>query len=387
MSRRVLFANHTSELAGAERQVLDTIQALGGAVDPLLACPAGELLEAAGSRGIPVAQIPGTTVSLRPHPTQTARGLAQIATSAVRLRRLARAHHAVLIHANTERAGLAAALAARAGGPPLVAHAHTRLPAGRLAAATARALARGARIVIANSNYTAEPLRARGATVEVAHNPIDTGHFDPATVSRATARASLGLAEGDLALAVIGYLAPVKRQDDAIRVLAQVRKTESRARLVIAGSTRFTAAGAREDSVGYARGLGELAAELGVAEDVVFAGERDDVREVLAAADVVLVPSLWEGFGRVVLESMAMAVPVIATNVGGPAEIVRDGVDGVLLAPDDPSTLANATSTLLSAPELRHELGVHARERARIDFSPDAFRGAVLAAYERALAA
>jgi glycosyltransferase involved in cell wall biosynthesis len=83
---------------------------------------------------------------------------------------------------------------------------------------------------------------------------------------------------------------------------------------------------------------------------------------------------------------MAMATPVIATNVGGVAEVVRDGVDGLVLAPGDPARWAREVDALLANPDRRRAIGASARERAIRDFSPGAHVEGVLAAYERAIA-
>lgn len=380
----VLFANHTGELAGAERSLLDLIEALGEQVAATVACPPGELLESLRDRGVATADLPAITLSFRPHPVRTARGLGEILQAGRALRRIAGESGAALIHANTERAGLAGLVATRRGGPPLVVHARTRFPENALGAATAAALGRGAAAVIANSAYTARQFRT--GQVEVVHNPIDGARFDPARCDREAAREALGLGPQDLVLAVVGYLAPVKSQDDAIRVLAAIKPRFPAARLVLAGATRFSGPAAREDTSAYADTLRELAGELGLAADVHFVGERDDVREVLAASDVLLAPSQREGFGRVVLEGMAMGLAVIATEVGGPAEIIRSAAaEGILLAPNDPLAWAHVTAQLLDDPARRRSLGENARARALRDFSPQVHATGVLSVYRRAL--
>jgi glycosyltransferase involved in cell wall biosynthesis len=384
--RRVLFANHTGELAGAERSLLDLLEGFSGEVAATVACPRGELHDALRAREFRVAEIPGTSVSFRPHPIHTTRGLVDLGRTGMRLRRLAGRGDVALVHANTERAGLSAALARSLGGPPVVVHARGRFPDNRFGAATARVLARGASAIVANSRYTAEQFRAAAnGKVEVVHNPIDCQRFDPAKVDRASERAKLRLDPDDPVLAVIGYLAPVKRQEDAIRILAGVKRGHPRARLLLVGAARFAAASARADHIAYESDLKALARELGVERDVVFLGERDDIRDVLGASDVLLVPSLQEGFGRVALEGMAMGMPVIATSVGGTTEIIRDGVDGLLLPPRNPERWADVALRLLSDPDRRRTLGVSARVRAIRDFSPEAHVAGVVATYERVL--
>jgi glycosyltransferase involved in cell wall biosynthesis len=110
-------------------------------------------------------------------------------------------------------------------------------------------------------------------------------------------------------------------------------------------------------------------------------GERDDVPAVLRAVDLLLVPSWEEPFGRSVVEAMAMRVPVVATSVGGPAEIVRAGVDGLLLEPRRPKRWAEAIEPFLDEPDRLAPMGASGRARALERFSLSAHVEAVVAAY------
>jgi glycosyltransferase involved in cell wall biosynthesis len=108
------------------------------------------------------------------------------------------------------------------------------------------------------------------------------------------------------------------------------------------------------------------AEELGVAGLVSFLGLRGDVSRLFAGHDIAIVPSIWqEAFGYVVLEAMAAECPVVASDVGGIPEIVRDGVDGVLVPPADVAALAGALVRLWKAPQERATLV--ARARAKVD--------------------
>jgi glycosyltransferase involved in cell wall biosynthesis len=102
--------------------------------------------------------------------------------------------------------------------------------------------------------------------------------------------------------------------------------------------------------------------------------------------DVTLVPSWAEPFGRVVVESMAMGVPVMATNIGGPAELIDDGRDGILLPPRNPKRWAEAIGRLLSHPELRRQIGDAGREKAA-DFGRGRHAEAVVDVYRSVLVA
>jgi glycosyltransferase involved in cell wall biosynthesis len=113
---------------------------------------------------------------------------------------------------------------------------------------------------------------------------------------------------------------------------------------------------------------------------VRFLGERSDVPAVLAATDVLLMPSWREAFGRIAVEAMAMGVPVVATDVGGPPEILDSGVEGLLLAPRQPDLWAREISQLLDDPGLVATMGERARRRAA-DFELTVHTEAVLGCY------
>lgn len=384
---RVLYANQIADVSGAERSLLELLGGLPADVEPLVACPPGPLAESARALGVPAHALPATEVSFRLHPVHTTAGAVWLGRAALRLRALARREGADLIHANSARAALAAGLASRTGAPATVAHLRDIVPESRLGRGVLRSIQLGSAAVVANSGAVAAqvPRGRRAPPVEVIHNPVNLRGFDPERIDRGTARAKLGLGEEDEVLAVVGHLTPSKAQDDAIRVLAALKPARPRLKLLIVGSAKFDAPSARFDSRAYERGLRAMAMDLGVAGEIRFLGERDDVPEVLRATDVLLVPSWYEGFGRIAVEGMAMRVPVIATSVGGPSDVVRDGVDGVVLAPRDPDAWAKATSRLLSNPELRSEMGERGRDRALTEFTVERHVGRVVSVYEQVL--
>ncbi|MBI5103611.1 MAG: glycosyltransferase [Solirubrobacterales bacterium] len=333
---RVLYVNQTGQVSGAERSLLTLIDALGGQVEAIAACPDGPLAEALHARGVPVHRTVGTDASFRLHPRHTPQALAEMTAAAAQTARAVRRSGAQLVHANTARAGLIAVLARRFGAPPPVVHIRDWVPAGRASSLVLGTLRRHAGAIVANSRWTAEQLPPGPAPLHTILNPVDAASFAAAELDPAEARAALGLAPEDEVLGVVGQLTPWKGQSDAVRTLALVRRERPRARLLVAGSVRFGAASTRFDNAAYERELRALPAALDLPPGAVrFLGERDDVPRVMRALDLLLVPSWREAFGRVAAEALATGVPVIATDAGGPAEIVRDGVDGVVLPPRD----------------------------------------------------
>jgi glycosyltransferase involved in cell wall biosynthesis len=126
-------------------------------------------------------------------------------------------------------------------------------------------------------------------------------------------------------------------------------------------------------------------ASLGVADAVELLGERDDVPDLLAGADVLALPSLSEGMPMSVLEAMAAGLPVVASHVGGVGELVVDGATGMLVPPADPAALAGALNELAADPGLRARMGEAGRRRAEAEFSLERFRRAHVDLYRESL--
>jgi len=386
---RVLYVSHTAVVSGAERSLLDLLGALPDTVRPLLATPPGQLQTLAAQRGIATTTIAGTAGSLRVHPLHTPRALVEMAVAAWQVRRAAASHKADVVHANSIRAGIVLAFA-RLRRTPTIVHVRDCLPPGATSKLTLRLVAATATTVIANSHYTADSVRAAapGARVDVVHNPVDLARFDPDAIDRADARARLGPAGGrDLLLGVVGQLSPWKGQDTAIEALGLLCREGLDAHLLLVGSAKFVARSTRFDNNDYVARLQALVARDGLEDRVSWLGEREDVPEIIRALDVLLLPSWEEPFGRAVVEAMAMGVPVVATDVGGPTEVMQDGREGYLREPRNAPAWAHAVRLLADSPALASEMGRAGRRRAERSFTLQRHVTSVLEVYERATAA
>ncbi|MDQ3728752.1 MAG: glycosyltransferase family 4 protein [Actinomycetota bacterium] len=383
---RILSVNHTSRQSGAELSLLGSLAALPATVETSLVCPEGPLAEAARTIGIPVAPIREIEGSLRLHPWHTPRAVTAMAGASRIVRRRARSLAADLIHANSTRAALVATLAARAGGPPVVVSVHDCLPAGPAAELTRRVINAGAAMVLANSRYTAKTLRPthNGPPIRIVYPPVELERFDPEKVDRAQARARLGVEGSAAVLGVVAQLTPWKDQDTALRTLARVRRARPDAILFLVGEAKFVSKASRYDNEAYVRSLHRRVAELGLGDAVEFLGHREDVPEVLRAFDLLLVPSWEEPFGMSMIEAMAMGTPVLATEVGGPSEVIEDGRNGCLLPPRRPEIWAQAAESVLGQPDLRMRLGREGRRTAG-RFSLDRHVDALVASYREVL--
>jgi glycosyltransferase involved in cell wall biosynthesis len=378
--------DHTSLLAGGGRSLLELLAGLPDGVEATLACPPGALADAAAGVGVSLSPVRGTAGSFRLHPQHSTRAVVDLAAMAVAVRRHARHMAADVVHANSTRAGLATVLARRLGAPPTVVHVRDVLPPGRAARAVRGMLRRGAAEVIAISRHVAEAFGEgpKGRLPRVIHNAVDLERFSP-TMSREEARGRLGLPRDGLVASVVAQITPWKGQLEVVEAFAQVRQRHPGAILLIAGEAKFVNPATRYDNAAYERTLRERVAQLGLHDNVRFLGERDDVPEILRASDVTLLASWEEPFGRTVAEAMAAGTPVIATSIGGPAEIVDHDVDGILLEPRQPLRWGRELLALLDDPERRERLAAHARARAVASFGREAHVGAVMEVWRAAL--
>lgn len=199
---------------------------------------------------------------------------------------------------------------------------------------------------------------------------------DPGEVERLRDR--LGLHPDHVVVAGLGRFIPVKGFEYLVEAHAKARVHDPRLRLVLVGDGDL-----REELRARAR-------SLGAADSVIFSGmvERDEIPAYLAAADVVVVPSVrYEGYvdglPNVALEAMAAGKPLVATRIGGLPELVRPGETGLLVDEKDPDALADAIVTLAREPDLRARMGGSGRALIRDSMSWDSVAERFEAVYER----
>jgi glycosyltransferase involved in cell wall biosynthesis len=175
----------------------------------------------------------------------------------------------------------------------------------------------------------------------------------------ARVRAELGIEADAPVLGAVAVLREQKALGVLIRAAVELVPDHPRLRVLIAGE------GPEREP------LEALIAELGLRDTVTLLGQRRDIPDVLAALDIGVVSSDFEGTPLAVLEYMDAAVPVVATRVGGLPDLIEHGRHGLLVEPGDPSALAEAIGTLLRNPEQARALGELGRERRRAEFSID----------------
>jgi glycosyltransferase involved in cell wall biosynthesis len=295
-----------------------------------------------------------------------------------RLGRLLRDERIEILHTHLIQADLLGFFAARRVRVPIVVstkhNTHYFQSHGgwleRLDAFANRRLNRIVAVSEAVKRFYMETQRLDAAAIEVIHNGIELEQFRS---SPPLEKFTLGLRETDKLVCAVGSLTEKKGHALLLHAWPEIVRAQPNARLALVGD-------------GPLRGeLERLTDSLGIRATVQFLGRRRDVPSILRAADVFALPSLWEGFGIVVVEAMAASVPVVASSVDGVCEIVRDGVDGLLVPPKDSKRLGEAIVRVLNEPALAKQLTAAAQEHAE-QFSIQNTVGRLEALYESLMA-
>jgi glycosyltransferase involved in cell wall biosynthesis len=272
--------------------------------------------------------------------------------------------------------------AARLAGVPCITHARGEM--GEADAWHRRHLRTKFDRVIAISRFVASAMTRVGipaARITQIYDGIDLERFH-ARVRRPAheVRSDLGVPDDVLLIAMIGHIRWWKGQDVVLEAIAGLDEaTRRRLFVLFVGPTSPT-------EQAYHDRLTRLVAEKGLEDRVAFLGQRDDVPDIMSAADVVLCPSTApEPFGLVVIEAMAAGKPVVATRHGGPAEVVTPA-SGLFFDPGSSEQLGALLATLLDDPELRAALGKAGLERVEA-FSVDRTVAAIERVYDELLGA
>lgn len=348
--RRAVLLVVGPDMYGLSRTALQIAAAAAGELEvELWSASEGPLLAEARARGLTTRVVPLPV--LRRQEVLSARfplTVARLLLSASRLWRLARQQRSqlALVHA-LGAPSLGGLVVARAAGCPLVWSVHEVFGSATEARAFGSLLAR-ADARVACSQYVARQFGPATGDFTVIYSGADVEETAPSPHARPGTR-----------LICVGRLNRWKGQDVLLRAFSALPESLRRSTtLQVVGS-------AFEGDAAVADELEALRRALGLEDSVQMLGERADARELMAQADVVVVPSQKpEPFGKVVIEGMALGRAVIATTPGGPAEVITDGVDGLLVHVGDTAGLTRAIERLCTRPDEAQRLGREARRTA-----------------------
>jgi glycosyltransferase involved in cell wall biosynthesis len=385
----ILYVSHSAQLYGAERSLLQLLRGLDrDRFSPVVVLPQeGPLRQEIVDLGIPV-EVVSSIKSWLTRRSGIIRLLHHIGLvpflvrSVWVLMRLINRYHVDLIHTNS-LVVIDGALAARLLRIPHIWHAREVLACGspyhflfgRFGRSVALSLINHlSDYVIAISSAVRSSLSLTDGVCKffIVYNAVDEGTFD-SSLHRATTRQKLDVPDDTYLVGEVARLTPVKGYEDFVKAAAMVHQ--------VVPNTRFVAVG---DALraSYGQRISELIAGLGMERSFSLLGFRQDVAEIIAALDLLVLPSHYEPFGRALIEAMAAGKPVVGTNVGGIPEIIEDGVTGLLVAPGSPDELAGAITKILQNPDLARHMGAAGRERAKAHFSPERYVTEIQNVYE-----
>ena len=357
---RVLLVDLESEWRGGQSQALLLLRGLRqrGHDAQLLSASGAVLAERACAAGVPVHTV--TAAFRRPQAARL-------------LRRLVQQFRIDLVHANEAHALTAAWLARAHHFAPLVASRRVLFPLRSGAISLARY--RAAACIVAVSKAVRAELCAAGldaSRIEVVPDGVELG--SPITADeRLRARGPWGMAADAPVAAYVASLTAEKGHDLLLDAFAELRKTMTSCRLLLAGSGPLR------------HSLQERARAAGLLPAVIFAGFIEEPRSVYAACDVFLFPSIREGLGSSLLDAMSCALPVVALQGGSTGDVLEDGRNSLIVAPAA-APLAAAAMRLLTDKALAGRLGAAARETVDSRFSAAQMIEATAQIYERLVA-
>lgn len=205
-------------------------------------------------------------------------------------------------------------------------------------------------------NYLVDEVGINEKKIRVIHNGIDLNKFDPQ--KRAGDLQVLSHKNSNSRyVGVVGRLTEAKDHENLFKAWSKIDFKGIKAQLVIVGD------GEKRDE------LKNLVNTLGIQKDVVFLGQREEIREIIANMDLMILPSKREGFPLSVLEYMAMGKSVIATKVGGVTEIIEHGVNGYLVPAENSEELANAISNYFLYPEALKKIAIQGQKTVMEKFN------------------
>lgn len=369
---RVLYLSCGAEIGGAEVSLLNLLASIDRATfDPLVVVPEdGPLV-----RSVKLLDLPVEILSLHPG---SRRAPWKLLISSLRLAHFLSSRRIDLVHANHEFANRYAALGALLARVPEICHVRNIESKEGF-----RSWLMGwSPWLIANSHATEESYAQYLSNAQrsvVIYNGVDLASFFPDRQASASAKAAFGLAASARVIAQVGRIAADKGIDIFIRAFAKLYPNHPDTFALIVGGTSI------DRTTAYLQTLRSLAHNLAVQDRVIFTGPLEDPRLAYQAAELLVHPSKREPFGRTLIEAMAMGVPVVATDAGGPREIVEDEVSGLLVTPGDADSLAAAILRLLSDRKFAERLAKSGRRRVERYFSLRSHVGAIQSLYANIL--
>ncbi|NIM90463.1 MAG: glycosyltransferase [Candidatus Aminicenantes bacterium] len=290
-----------------------------------------------------------------------------------------------IVHTHTSKAGLLGRLAAKLAGVPIIVHTpHGHVFFGYFKPAKTKIFifleklaSRITDKIVALTDREKDDYRLFKTTPEekavVINSGVDLNRFKELSFTeKQSFKKELGLPENALIVGTVGRLAPVKGQEFLIEAVKNIIPKYPSALFMFAGDGHLR------------QNLERKALEMGIKENVVFLGWRDDVDKIISIYDIFVLPSLNEGMGRVLVEAMALGKPIVASHAGGIPDLIRHGKNGFLVPPRNPEQLAKYIQILIEDKEKRERMG-QAGKKIALNFSKEVMIEKIASLYDELL--
>ena len=376
----ILYVHSSASLYGSDKSLLHLVSHLDRErFLPVVVVPEdGPLVTSLKSLKVPVYTRPLCILHRTLHPDYWFRLMARLLPSHKFLRDLIRKWDIQLLHSNSSHV-FDGALAARAASIPHVWHVreiHTGTSKFGFLLSKFIYDYSDAVITISKSVCTAFFGQCSANKLHVIYNGVDIQRFSP-SISGDLFRAELGIGHNIPLVGIVGRIAHWKGHSVFIRAAAVVHREFPEARFLIVGD------GVVPADYRIKRNLKRLVSKLGLEEVVIFVGTRTDIPSVMASLNVLVLASTKpEPLGRVILEAMSAGRPVVATNQGGPTEVMIDGETGYLVQPGDYDGTADAIMKLLRNPTLSLKMGLAGRSRCERYYTNEKTASEIVSVYE-----
>ncbi|MCK4402005.1 glycosyltransferase [bacterium] len=338
MLHKILYLSSSVNLWGARRSLLDILTHLDKKTfSPIVVCSSkGHLTEKLDEIKIPYRII-------RMRLWRKGKYFPWIPYTVMCLAKLIKEKRISLVHSNSHSDAPYGILACRFRKIPVISHIRDIIQPDK----TGKYLLKHADRVIAVSNAAAgafKDIKDRNKKLLVINNSLDIDEFK----ATGDIRKELNISRDDMVIGIVGQISKLKGHDVFLKAASIILKKNKNVKFLITGEVR------REKDQGLCEALIN---RLDLSGNVIFTGFRNDVANVMSAIDILAFPTLKESFGRSAIEAMALAKPVVASNVGGVPEIVSDGKSGILVSPGDAEELANGLLELINNNKKREDMG------------------------------
>ena len=361
----ILFVSNISQLGGAERTLLDMLRQLDREkYAPHIATSiTGQLSSIVSSWNIPVVCLPFMRLKRSFNPFYLARVTENILSVSWRIAKYIREKEISIVHANNDVSMLYAGIAGMLAHTPCIWHCRDFSKICYLH----RCMATCASRIIAVSQSVAEYLRKnipqlqnqKRKKLAVVLNGIDISTIEAvAGTSSLNFRTAYGVREDEILICTVGQLVPWKNHQLFLESAELIAREVPSAKFIIVGGDMFN------EHHDYVERLHVIASSGGLKGKVIFTGYRDDALCILAQSDILIHTSAREPFGRIIVEAMILRKPIVAINSCGPSEIIRSGIDGLLVEPDNPRAITDAVIQLIKDSKLSARLVESAYKRA-----------------------